>query len=270
MIQLSSPRIDQLVCYWYRQRMEAAFVREYHHLADNNGGAHAPAYLCLRRAIRRSVEAGAVEPGQALPSERELAKILSLSRVTVRKAIAGLVEDGLLTQRHGAGTFVAERIIKPMSRLTSFTEDLRARGLNPRVVFLDRAIGEATPEESMALNVSPGSGVVRLHRLRLAGDEPMAVERTSVPHVFLPDPESVAESLYEALEKLGHRPTRALQRLRAVNLTAEPAQHLKLPIGTAGLALERRAFLADGRLVEFTRSYYRGDAYDFVAELHRE
>lgn len=249
--------------------MEAAFVREYRHLSTTDG-AHAPAYLCLRRAIRHSVEAGAVEPGQALPSERALAKTLALSRVTVRKAIAGLVEDGLLTQRHGAGTFVAERIIKPMSRLTSFTEDLRARGLNPRVVFLDRAIGAATPEESMALNVSPGSGVVRLHRLRLAGDEPMAVERTSVPHALLPDPQTVAESLYEALEKLGHRPARALQRLRAVNLAAEPARQLELPVGTAGLALERRAFLADGRVVEFTRSYYRGDAYDFVAELHRE
>lgn len=250
--------------------MQAVLVSEFERLGMERASVHAPAYLRLRRAIRRSVESGAIEPGQALPSEREMAKQLSLSRVTVRKALAGLVEDGLLTQRHGAGTFVAERIIKPLSRLTSFTEDLRARGLNPRVVFLSREIGEVTPEEAMALNLSPGASVVRLHRLRFAGDEPLAVERTAVPHDILADPMRVAESLYEALEAQGQRPVRALQRLRAVNLTAEPARYLKLPVGAAGLALERRAFLANGRLVEFTQSYYRGDAYDFVAELQAE
>ncbi|MCT7085345.1 GntR family transcriptional regulator, partial [Salmonella enterica] len=77
------------------------------------------AYLRLRRAIRNVVEHRDIEPGQALPSERDLSRLLQLSRVTVRKAISGLVEEGLLNQRHGAGTFVAERIIKPMSRLTS-------------------------------------------------------------------------------------------------------------------------------------------------------
>ncbi|NII12143.1 GntR family transcriptional regulator [Oleiagrimonas sp. C23AA] len=250
--------------------MQAALISEFERMGMERAGVHAPAYLRLRRAIRRSVESGVIEPGQALPSEREMARQLSLSRVTVRKAIAGLVEDGLLMQRHGAGTFVAERIIKPLSRLTSFTEDLRARGLNPRVVFLSREVGEVTPEEAMALNLSPGASVVRLHRLRFAGDDPLAVERTAVPHDILSDPMRVAESLYDALEAQGQRPVRALQRLRAVNLTAEPARQLKLPVGAAGLALERRAFLANGRLVEFTQSYYRGDAYDFVAELQAE
>lgn len=250
--------------------MDTALIQEFKRTDAERRGQHAPAYLRLRRAIRRSVENGRMEPGQALPSERELARRLELSRVTVRRAIAGLVEDGLLTQRHGAGTFVAERIIKPLSKLTSFTEDLRARGLNPRVTFLDREVGEVTPEESMALNLSPGSKVVRLHRLRFAGDDPLAVERTAVPFEVLGDPMRVTGSLYEALEALGLRPVRALQRLRAVNLTAEPARYLKVPVGAAGLALERRAFLADGRVAEFTRSFYRGDAYDFVAELQVE
>ncbi|HET8554762.1 MAG TPA: GntR family transcriptional regulator, partial [Rhodanobacteraceae bacterium] len=100
--------------------METVLMSEYQRLAANS---HAPAYLRLRRAIRSSVERGAVEPGQVLPSERELARQLAISRVTVRKAITGLVEDGVLIQRHGAGTFVAERIVKPLSKLTSFTED---------------------------------------------------------------------------------------------------------------------------------------------------
>src|SRR6202000_972257 len=107
-----------------------------------------------------------------------LSAFLTWPRVPVRRAIAALVEEGLLTQRHGAGTFVAERIVKPMSRLTSFTEDLRARGLHPRSEFFERSIGEVTPEESMALTLSPGVLVVRLHRVRYAVDEPLAIERS--------------------------------------------------------------------------------------------
>lgn len=247
--------------------METVLQSEYQRLAASS---RAPAYLRLRRAIRSSVERGAVEPGQVLPSERELARQLAISRVTVRKAITGLVEDGVLIQRHGAGTFVAERIVKPLSKLTSFTEDLRARGLNPRSVFLEREVGEVTPEEAMALNLSPGAEVARLYRLRYGANEPLAVERSSIPYAVLGDPARVADSLYEALDTLGCRPVRALQRLRAVNFGAEQARLLKVPAGSAGLALERRSFLDDGRVVEFTRSWYRGDVYDFVAELQGE
>lgn len=247
--------------------METLLLDEYRRLTASG---HGPAYLQLRRAIRSVVDRGAIEPGQVLPSERDLASRFALSRVTVRKAIAGLVEDGVLTQRHGAGTFVAERIVKPLSRLTSFTEDLRARGLNPHSVFLEREVGEVAPEESMAMNLSPGAEVSRLYRLRYGADEPLAVERSSIPRAVLADPALVVDSLYAALEKLGCRPVRGLQRLRAVNFNVEQARLLKLPAGSAGLALERRSFLADGRVVEFTRSWYRGDLYDFVAELQSD
>jgi GntR family transcriptional regulator len=186
----------------------------------------------------------------------------------VRKAIGGLAEAGLLCQRRGAGTFVAERIVKSFSRLTGFTDDLRARGMRPRVRFLERGTGEVSPEEALALHLSPGARVVRLRRLRFAGDKPLAVESSVVPQAVLRDPRQVKLSLYDALERLGCRPTRALQRVRAVALSADDATLLQLSPGSPALAVERRAFLDDGRVVEFTRSLYRGDAYDFVAELH--
>ena len=229
-----------------------------------------PLYERLQRVLHDAIETGSLQPGRALPSERDLAKLASLSRVTVRKAIAALVSKGLLTQRHGAGTFVSERIVKSFSTLTSFTDDLRARGLNPRSRFLERNVGEVTPDEAMALGLSPGALVVRLYRLRFAGEEPLAIERSAVPHSILADPQSVKSSLYEALERVGCRPKRALQRLRAIVFDAEQSRLLSIPRGTAGLMIERRAFLDDGRAVEYTRSLYRGDAYDFVAELHSE
>lgn len=95
----------------------------------------------------------------------------------------------------------------------------------------------------------------------------MALEFSTIAGFCLPGVGSVDDSLYTALERAGHRPARALQRLRAVPFGAEHARLLGVDAGAPGLLIERRAFLKDGRAVEFTRSYYRGDAYDFVAEL---
>jgi GntR family transcriptional regulator len=258
-----------LVLYWYFHPMTSPLTHEYQRLAAADT-TRTLAYARLRQAVQNLIDRGVLQPGQALPSERDLCQQLSLSRVTVRRALAGLVEAGLLTQRHGAGSFVAERIQRSFSRLTSFTDDLRERGLNPRSEFFERSVGEVTPDEAMALNLSPGSGVVRIHRVRFGGDSPLAVERTLVPHALLPDPQAVVDSLYEALQPYGNRPVRALQHLRAVALDAETSRLLHLPAGSPGLLIERRAFLADGRVVESTRSFYRGDAYDFVAELHSD
>jgi GntR family transcriptional regulator len=250
--------------------MHTDLVSEFRRLGRGERGQRSVAYLRLRRSLQNLIERGRLVPGHVLPSERELAKLLTLSRVTVRKAIAGLADDGLLTQRQGAGTFVAERIVKSFSKLTGFTDDLRARGLKPRVKFLERSVGEVSPEEALALHLSPGARVIRLRRLRFAGDKPLALELSVVPHAILGDPNAIKLSLYDALEAIGCRPTRALQRLRAVALDAEQAQLLGLPVDGPALSIERRAFLDDGRVVEFTQSLYRGDAYDFVAELHAE
>ncbi len=226
-----------------------------------------PRYEQLRGVLHELITAGVTGAEGALPPERELARVTGMSRVTVRKALAALAAAGVVRQRPGAGNFVGERIVRSFSRLTSFTQDLRARGLDARVLFLDRSVGEVNTDEAMALALAPGSRVVRLHRLRLAGDRALAVERTTVPQVMLPRAELVKDSLYEALNRLGHSPVRAMQRLRAVALDGASAQHLGLPVGSPALQVERRAFLADGRAVEFTRSYYCADAYDFVAEL---
>jgi GntR family transcriptional regulator len=228
------------------------------------------AYLDLRADLQRAIERKVFATGQALPSERELAERHGVSRVTVRRAIGGLVSDGLLTQRHGSGTFVAARIERAFSQLTSFSDELRARGLAPRTRILSATTGIATPDESMALGLSPGRRVIRLRRLRYAGDEPLALERSTLPAFALASVRSVRDSLYVALDRRGMRPRRALQRLRAVAFDAASARLLGVPTGSAGLLIERRGFLDDGRGVELTHSHYRGDAYDFVADLRSD
>ena len=226
-----------------------------------------PLYQQLQRALRQAIETRILSPDDALPPERDLATDFAVSRITVRKAIDGLVNEGMLVRRQGSGTFVCTRVEKNFSKLTSFSEDMRARGRNPRSVWLRRSSGTVTPEESLTLRSSPGTPVYRFHRIRFADEAPMSIEYATVLASCLPSLDSVESSLYEALEHAGNRPVRALQRLRAVLFTAEQAELMQAKEKDAGLLVERFGFLKDGSAVEFTQSYYRGDIYDFVAEL---
>jgi GntR family transcriptional regulator len=226
-----------------------------------------PLYQQLQRALREAIENRVIAPDDALPPERDLADLLNVSRITVRKAIDELVEEGLLVRKQGSGTFVSNRVEKNFAKLTSFSEDMRARGREPRSVWLNRATGTVTPEESLTLRSSPGTPVYRFHRIRYADDAPMALEYATVLASCLPSLDAVENSLYEALEKNGSRPVRALQRLRAVLLTAEQAKLLKAQERDAGLLVARVGYLKDGQAVEYSQSFYRGEIYDFVAEL---
>ena len=226
-----------------------------------------PLYQQLQRALRQAIASQRLAPDEALPAEREIAMDLGVSRITVRKALDALADEGLVTRRQGAGTFVASRVEKSFSKLSSFSEDMLARGRTPRSEWLKRSDGAVTPEESMILGLSPATPVYRFNRIRFADDSPMALEYTTVPAFCLPSKEAVEDSLYTALERHGYRPVRALQRLRAVLFADEQVKLLGVPEGAPGLLIERRGFMRDGRAVEFTQSYYRGDAYDFVAEL---
>jgi GntR family transcriptional regulator len=227
-----------------------------------------PLYQQLQRGLRQAITQKLLTPNDALPPERDLAEEFSISRITVRRAIDGLVNEGLLTRRQGSGTFVASRVEKSFSKLTSFSEDMATRGRTPRSTWLKRSQGTVTSEEAMTMGLSPGTPVYRFNRLRYADDVPMSLEFGTVPTFCLPSIDAVTSSLYEALEKFGYRPKRALQRLRAVLLTNLQAESLQADVGDPGLLVERRGFLLDGRVVEFSQSYYRGDTYDFVAELN--
>jgi GntR family transcriptional regulator len=235
--------------------------------ADEGAG---PLYLQLTRRIAEAIERGALKPGQSLPPERELASLTGLSRVTVRKAVHALVEAGRLVQRRGSGTFVAprvERVEQALSLLTSFSEDMERRGKTVRSVWLSRSLQAPSPDEMMALGLTAHDQVARLERVRLADEVPLAIERAALPTAILPDPAAVEASLYATLAERGLRPVRALQRISAANLGVRDAQLLEVPVGAAGLRIERVSYLASGRVVEFVRSLYRGDAYDFAAEL---
>ena len=229
-----------------------------------------PRYVQLRRRLEEAIQSGVLPPNSSLPPEREIAEITDLSRVTVRKAMHELVQQGAIEQRQGSGSFVREstaRVEQSLRHLTSFTEDMQQRGLETTSKWLERGVFLPTEEEVSVLGLGAEDSVAQIYRLREAGGQPMALERAALPLSILPNPLEVTTSLYATLGVIGHRPVRAIQKISAINLESTEADLLNVAEGTAGLRIQRLSFLEDGRVAELTRSLYRGDAYDFVAEL---
>nr|WP_315226184.1 GntR family transcriptional regulator [uncultured Albidiferax sp.] len=224
-------------------------------------------YEKLAEALRSAISGGRFRIGQTIPAERELAEKLGMSRVTVRRAIETLVGEGLLTVRRGAGAYVSPRIQQPLLHFVGFTEDMRRRGYVPGSRWLSRKIGSPSPDDLVSLALQSTDSVVRVVRVRTADGEPLAIESAVVNAAFVGGEAEFGDSLYAAIGRHGIRPFRALQRLRARLVTTEEAELLNVGVGEAVLAIERRSFTQEGLPVEFTQSVYRGDLYDYVAEL---
>lgn len=251
---MNSPVADLVPENWYRA-----------------GGG--PRYLQLHRLISAAIQSGRLAADDQLPPERDLAALADVSRVTVRKAVAQLVADGLVEQRHGAGSFVrgaGPKLEQSLSTLVSFTENMQARGMASSSEVLSRGLFAPNPSEMMALGLSIHDRVARIHRLRSTDMTPIALEYSSLPEDILPDPSKVGNSLYAVLRANRAAPMRAVQRVTAINLDPAEATLLKLPTGSAVLKIDRTGYLASGRPIEFTSGYYRSDIYDFVSELRRD
>ena len=228
-----------------------------------------PLYVQLAQCLAQCIHDGRFQAHEALPSERVLSESLLLSRVTARKAIDRLAEQGLIVRRRGSGNYIAPKLEQPLVRLTSFSEELRRRGFEPSSRWLVRRCSAASPDELLSLGLSPGTRVARLERLRLADSTVMAYETSVLPEPVLPEPSQVQGSLYEHLGQLGKAPARALQHIRALNADARQSELLGVPLGQALLFITRVGYLESGVPVELTHSYCRSDMYGFVSEMRR-
>ncbi|MFL5966367.1 MAG: GntR family transcriptional regulator [Gaiellaceae bacterium] len=212
--------------------------------------------------------------GEAIPSERKLSTDLGVSRLTLRAALDELVREGYLVRRHGSGTFVGEPKIAQQLTLTSFSEDMRRRGMTPdsRTISLENV--HAGPQVARALNISPDGRVFRIRRLRLADDLPMAVETLHVPVSLVPGLTAAQlehSSFYALLEeRYDVVIASGLQTIEPTVTNEEESQLLDVPLHSPAFLFERTSTTTGGETVEFVRSIYRGDRYRLVAELsHR-
>jgi GntR family transcriptional regulator len=232
-----------------------------------DGNLVSPLYMQFQDAIRSAIENGTFAARYTLPPEREISMNFGISRITVRKAISNLVDEGFLVRQQGSGTFVTGRIEKQFGLLSSFSEDMAAKGRKVTSKWLAREKVTISAEEALAFGSRLGISVYRFRRVRCADAEPMALEMTAIAEFALPNESAVVTSLYDALTKTGQRPVRALQRLHAVLFDQQQAELLEIEAGSPALYIERRGYNSTGQLVEFTKSWYRGDAYDFVSEI---
>ncbi len=231
-----------------------------------------PAYLQLTAQIKHAIQTGELATGSALPSERELADNLGLSRMTVRRAIQELAEARYVEQRRGSGTYVlGRRLEQPVDRVQGFTDEAKVLGFKPGSVVLDLQKVIADEEVATALELEKGEKVLRISRLRTADDEPLALQVSHLAPAFLDlsiEQLKAMGSLYQTLkEQFGITPSGAEQVISARLPTPYEKTMLAISEAVPVLALERTTFIENRAPFEYVRSAYRSDRYRVLLEL---
>jgi GntR family transcriptional regulator len=208
--------------------------------------------------------------GTAIPSERQLSADLGVSRLTVRAALDDLAREGYLVRRRGSGTYVQQPKISQELTMTSFSEDMRRRGMVPSSQTLGLKVQLAGARLGRFLNVSPGEEIMVVKRLRLADGVSMAIETLHVPAGVVPGvkPPDLEGSFYELLRaRYGIEIATATQTIEPTVTNEEESAALSVPLHSPAFLFERTSRDAEGRTLEFVHSIYRGDRYQIVSEL---
>jgi GntR family transcriptional regulator len=214
-----------------------------------------------------------LDVGEAIPSERQLSADLGVSRLTLRAALDDLAREGYLIRRRGAGTFVSEPKITQELTMTSFTDDMRHRGMRPSSRTLELRVSPAGARLGRLLRVSPSEPVVIARRLRLADGESMAIETLHVRESHVPGltaRELEQRSFYELLrDRYGIEIVGGEQTIEPTVTDEDESDALGVPLHSPAFRFERLTHSEAGEVVEFVESVYRGDRYKLVTALNR-
>jgi GntR family transcriptional regulator len=232
-----------------------------------------PIYFQLEEMVRNEIEEGKLKAGDMIPSERDYSERFDVSRMTVRQAITNLVNQGYLYRVKGKGTFVqAPKIEQKLQGLTSFTEEMKAKGLTPSSQILFFNIVHAMKPFSLELGLSINDQVFQVKRLRLADQVPMAVETICIPYNLLPNLtiEKAGGSLYELVEKeTSLKIDYAKQEIEATVANETESKLLQIPKNSPTLTIKRICYLEGGVAFESANTVFRGDRYKFTVNVKR-
>jgi len=240
----------------------------YRALRERMDRQHGPLGERLRNALAALLGSGMIAPGESLPAEREMAERLGVSRSTLRQGLKELGLMGLVVTRPGAGTVVSGPIPKALSRLSGFTEDMRLRGLSPSSKVIERSIAPISSDDAYRTGLPPGTPMMTLVRLRMAGGEALSYERAMIPVDVVGIEYDGSGSLYERMDERQSRPRRILQSLQAIEAPADIAAQLGISDGAAVLEITQLGYGENGSVVEDAISWYRGDRYKYVGEIN--
>ncbi len=210
---------------------------------------------------------------EALPTERTLAEAFGVNRATVRRALAELEDDGLLYRIQGAGTFTIGPAVAKSLKLSSFSEEVRRRGMQPSSVVLGALTRRAGTQTARQLHVSPGEEVTEITRLRMADGEPMCIETSVFASANAPGllERDLSGSLYALLEQdYGLRIARAEQVVTATVADEAESRQLGVPVLTPALRITRTSMDPRSRPIEHSTSLYRADRYEVRFTVRRD
>lgn len=232
-----------------------------------------PLYVQIREFIRKEIQEGTLSFGQKLPPEEEMAQQFGVSRMTMRRALNDLVEEGLLYRKQGLGTFVSRpQIDRDHTRLTNFFESAKEKGIDAEIRVLIADIVPSTLKVANALGLEEGELVIRVKTLRIADQIPISVVDHYVPYKLFPrllDCDLEAGHLWDFLEEFGFRVKSAVQTVYAREADSELSELLKIEPYDPILYKERTVYAENGTPVEFTYCYNRGDQYSITMRLTR-
>ncbi|HET9125660.1 MAG TPA: GntR family transcriptional regulator [Solirubrobacteraceae bacterium] len=235
----------------------------------DGSAATEPKYYAVKRHLLDFI--GSLEPGAAVPTERELAGAWETSRTTVRQALADLVAEGRLVRRQGSGTYVAEPKITWPLYLASFTEQVRASGFAPSSEVLAAQRVPASAELAERLRIAPRAPLHRIERLRLADNWPIAVETSWLPATRFPGLMRLMRARGSLIQTLadhyGTYLATAEETIETAPATPREAGPLQVDVGTPMLVVTRQNFDAEATVVELGRTWFRGDRVTLVTRL---
>ena len=235
-----------------------------------------PRYYQLANILKERIASGDFGTLQPIPAERQLEGLYSVSRTTVRQAIDLLVRQGYLYREHGRGTFVSpQKLQKGISELTSFSEDMRQRGIVPGQRILQIGYFQPSLKVRSKMELPESCELVLLiERLRLGDDIPMGLQTS---YYALPEGQTITRaemeengSVYRILQEKFHLiPTEADETLEVTLATPQEATLLQIQTGSPLLLSERTTYSQYRRVIEFVKIVYRGDRYRYFAKLTR-
>lgn len=238
-----------------------------------NHDGRTPLYYQIYDILLAAIESGQLKAGDRVPSESDLMKTYQVSRTTVIRAVEKLTERGYLKRYQGDGTYVAfPRVAKQLNKIISFSEEMRMRGRRPTTQIISMKADKASDRLQSLMNLKAGEEVVAIKRLRYADDLVMGLQTAYLPLALCPtleDPAALADrSLYSVLLELyGWYPVRAVEEYRIDWPTDEDAEALEQSAANPVFAVQRWAYLSDGRLMEYVESLLRADRYTLHIEL---
>lgn len=236
-----------------------------------NARAHVALYYQLKEMLTARIKSGEWVVGSRIPTEKELCRMYEVSRITVRKALEEMVWEGYLNRRPGDGTFVtSHKMEQRLSQFYSFSEEIKKMGFQPGTKMIDFSIIHTDSRLAAEMTVSEGSDLYSIKRLRLADNEPFALETSYLPCDIFPDlsPEAVAlRGLYNTMQKSYNIvPSGAEEVFGAILVNKDAALELNVKKNSPGIFLERYTY-ANSRIIEYCRSIIRGDRYKYRVML---